>query len=317
MANKSSSKQDKHSNAQGKDFKDQILKQPFILKTTDWVAQNLKIVGIIAGLVILALIIGNAWMTYTQGQEQKAAALEGKAIQLHQDAAKSAASEENSSEETNKLYQETIASYQKILDDFSGSASAERALFLLGSLEYDRENYSQAREYFSQYLKKYAQGALALRAKEGLSYIFEQEGDYQKALESLKELEKSVSDAKKADIQMAIARNYRSLGQKDEAMKIYQAIVDSSTSVAVKNQASESLEILQSSQEFPPPSKTEESSPEALAVEEAQPEAEASPIEEAQPEAEASPVEAAQPEAETSPVQEESTSTETVNEGTN
>ncbi|MCP4404820.1 MAG: tetratricopeptide repeat protein, partial [bacterium] len=200
--------------------------------------------------------------------------------------------------------QETIASYQKILDEFSGTRSAERAIFFLGGLEYERENYTQAREYFSQYLKKYAQGKFALNAKESLAYIVEQDGDYQKAIEGFKALEKSVNESRKAEVQLAIARNYRSLDRKEEAMKIYQEIVDSSTTVSVKNQAREALDILESGQEFPPPSEIEESGPEAVPVEEAQPEA--SPVEETQPEAEAdpvaSPVEETQPEAEADPV---------------
>jgi tetratricopeptide (TPR) repeat protein len=323
MANKSSSKPTQHSKSHEKDFKDQLLEQPFIHKVMDWVTQNLKIIGIVAGVVILVLIVGSITLNYQKGQAQKASALEGKAIQLHQDAqeAASSAGEEDGSEEADKLYQESISTYKQLLDEYSGSPSAERALFLLGSLESERENYAEAREYFSSYIKKYADGPLALSAKESLAYIFEQEGDYQKAIESFKELEKSVSDAKKADIQLALARNYRSFGQKEEAAKIYQSIMDSSTSVAVKNQASEALEIVKSDQEFPPPAKEEatsseaeesveaEAAPEVEVVEEAQPEVEATPeaemVEEAQPEVEATPeakvVEEAQPEAEATP----------------
>ena len=354
MANTSSSKQDRHSKSHEQDLKAQLLNQPFIHKVTDWAMQNLKIIGIVVGVVILAIIIGNIMLNYQKGQAQKAATLEGKAIQLHQEAkdAASSASEEEDFEKADKLYEETIASYKQLLDDFSGSESAERALFLLGSLEYDRENYTEAREYFSTYLKKHAEGKLALNAKESLAYVFEQEGEYQKAIESFKELEKSVGDAKKADIQLALARNYRSLDQKDEAAKIYQAIIDSSTSAAVKEQATEALAIVQSDQEFPPPPKEEdaapveetqpdaEAAPETRPVEETQPDAEAAPetepveevqpdaeaapetepVEEVQPDAEAAPeiepVEEAQSEVEASPV-EESDAAETTSEGTN
>jgi tetratricopeptide (TPR) repeat protein len=263
MAIKSSSKQtqnnDKH---QHEDFKGQFLRYTHTEKVFQWISQNLKSLGIAVGAIILIIVIGMSWSAYKEGMAEKAVMLEGKAFKLHQEAASKTAdaSTEDSSEAANP-YQEVIALYQEIRDQYPGTESAERALYILGSIEYELGNYDKAQEYFSTYIDKHSKGLLLSEAEESLGYIFEQQKAYQKAIDTFKSVETKVPTAKKSAILLAIARNYESLEKFDDAIATYQSIVDSNTSFSLKNTAKERLDILQAGLNTPVPEKSEEESP--------------------------------------------------------
>ena len=60
MVNKASSKQGKHSKGHEKEFTEQLLEQPYIHKVIDWCTANLKIIGIVAGIIVLLVVIQGA-----------------------------------------------------------------------------------------------------------------------------------------------------------------------------------------------------------------------------------------------------------------
>jgi tetratricopeptide (TPR) repeat protein len=257
MANKSSSKQGKTTSAQEKNFAGQLLKKRYIHQVMDWGIQHLKTIGIVAGVVVLLLVMVFSWLTYKKSLDEHASTLEGEAFKLHQEAQQAISSQspsedstEEDSEEPQNLYQEASALYQKILDEYSGTKSAERALYMLGSIEFELGNYDQAQEYFSTYRSKYPKGILVSSAEESLAYVFEQKQDYQQALDIFKGLASTVDSSKKIEILLAIARNYESLDQFDDAIASYQTIVDSDTSFSLKNQAKERLDFLQAQQKI-------------------------------------------------------------------
>ena len=257
MANKSSSKQEKTTRAQEKKFAEQLLKKPYIHQVMDWGIQHLKTIGIVAGVVVLLLVMVFSWLTYKKSMDGNASTLEGEAFKLHQEAQEATSSQsqsedsaEEDSAEPQNPYQEASALYQKILDKYPGTKSAERALYLLGSIEFELGNYDQAQEYFSTYRSKYPKGILLTSAEDSLGYIFEQKQDYQQALDMFKGLESKVDTSKKIEILLAIARNYESLEQFDDAITTYQTIVDSDTSFSLKNKAKERLDFLQAQQKI-------------------------------------------------------------------
>ncbi len=199
-------------------------------------------------------------------------------------------------------YQEVIALYQDIIDQYPGTASAGRAQYLLGSIAYQRGNYDEAKTFFSDYLKTFSKGPLAMQAEESLAYVLEQQQDYQQALDMFKRLETRVSEARNPAILLAVARNYEALGQTESAIAAYQSIVDSNTSFSLKNTAKERLDLLQMAQR----------EPRIIATALPQEPAETSPVPAESPVPDASPVPQAQEPAATSSEQPmpESTSSE-------
>jgi tetratricopeptide (TPR) repeat protein len=203
---------------------------------------NIKLIGISALVIVVVAVAIFGWMTYKKSLNEKALVLENEARELHNTVNSEATSDE--SETTAKSLQDVLALYQQIIEEYPGTVSAERAWYFSGSLEYNMGNYDKAYEYFETYIKKYPKGQLRFRAEEDIGYIFEQQGEYQKAIEQFKSIEDKVPSSTKSELLLAIGRNYESLGQTDNAVEIYQNIIDSNTSVSSKNKARERLDIL-------------------------------------------------------------------------
>lgn len=221
------------------------------IRILHWLRDNIKLIGMIAGVIVLLGIIAVGWALYKKNINEKALVLEGKAFKLHQTVeteTQSAQPEETANNDTTEgknPYQEVIALYQQIMDQYPGTDSAERALFMLGNIEYDLRNYEQAQKYFSSYVSKYPEGKLRDQAEESMGYILEQQAKYQQALDTLKGLESKLPPSRKTAVLLAIARNYEALEKIDDAIAVYQGIVDSNTSFSWKNRAKERLDILQ------------------------------------------------------------------------
>lgn len=314
MASKSSPKQNhdkkKHT---GKNIEEQVYEYAHE-KILNWILKNLKMIGIVVGIIVLTAIIVLSWRAYQTGLTEKALALEGKAFALHQevqtelaDANQQADSETPSDAEN--AYQEVIPLYEEILDQYPGTQSAARAYFLLGSIAYQQARYDEAQAYFSTYLKKYSEGSLAIQAEESLGYIQEQQQNYQKALDIFNTLEAKVSESRKPAILLAMARNYEALEQPQDAISTYQRVIDSNTSFSLKNTARERLDILQAAQRTPAEITAAPQEQPAADASEEQPTTEQptpeEPVEES-PAQEAQPTASPQPAAEETPAAEES-----------
>jgi tetratricopeptide (TPR) repeat protein len=133
---------------------------------------------------------------------------------------------------------------------------------MMGSIEYELGNYEKAWEHFSSYSQKYPKGPLSIEAEKSLGYILEQQGKHQDAIEKFKSLEDKISSTRKAEIQLAIARNYEVLQNVDEAVTTYQVIVDSNTTFSWKDKARERLAILRP-EKVTPSAETPEETPAA------------------------------------------------------
>lgn len=247
MNAKASSK--KKEKKQGKDLEEQI-QQSFVTIISKFIVANLKWIGIGALVIVVvgASIIG--WLSYKKSINEKALVLENEARELHESI--SVEGTTSDSETPVKSYQDVLNIHQQIIEKYPGTKSAERALYLSGSLEYNQGNYEKAHEHFKAYIRKYPKGKLRFQAEEDIGYIFEQQGEYQKAIEQFKSIEAKVSSSKKSQLLLAIGRNYESLEQFDNAVEAYQSIIDANTSVSWKDMARERLEILQAGVISPP-----------------------------------------------------------------
>lgn len=255
---KKAQKKDKHTQ--------EHLQQTVIEIVHDFFLNNWKIIGLVVVLIVAVAAAWGGWKNYQKQRAEDALLLESEAMELYEtvisaqtradDAGEPADEAETEDEPT---YEDVLALYQQILDQHAGTNSAERALFFSGSLEYHQGHYDAARQHFETYITQYPRGELVAQAKESLAYVYEQQGEYQRALEQLQSIDHpNLSASKQSQIRLAIGRNYENLQQKEKAIETYQHILDSNTSGSWKNMARERLDILQ------PPTAT---APEATADE--------------------------------------------------
>jgi TolA-binding protein len=244
-----------------KDLQEQVQKT-FMHVVNDIIVAHMKLIGIVILVIILIVAGVMGWNSYAKKVNDRALALEAEALQLFNEVSQSAdevsqsadevsQSAASSDEETteadapSKSWEDVLAAYQQVLDQYPKSKSAERVLYLSGSLNYTLGNYEDAQNQFTTYITKYENGTLRYQAEESLGYIFEQQGEYQKALDTFKRIEANVPASRKSALLLAIGRNYENLENVDQAITIYQGIVDSNTSADWKDMARERLEILQ------------------------------------------------------------------------
>lgn len=82
-------------------------------------------------------------------------------------------------------YSDAIAKLKQISDNFSGSTSAPKAMFLYGSLYYDLGNYQLAVEAFKKYIEKYNDADfLDPTVYKGLGSAYMQLGDFKQAVQA-------------------------------------------------------------------------------------------------------------------------------------
>ncbi len=220
----------------------------------DFILANLKLIGIVI-VVIIAIAAGLlGWNSYAKGLNEKALTLEAEAFSLFEKI-----NETSAETESDQSWEDVLALYQQILDDYPNTASAERALVLSGNLQYTHEQYADAQKQFSAYLAKYPNGQLRNQAEESLGYVYEQQGDYQQALVTFKKAEANAPDSRKSVLLLAIGRNYENLSQTDQAIETYQRVLESNTSSGWKDMAQERVEILQPAPAVAPAIVSEES----------------------------------------------------------
>jgi TolA-binding protein len=188
-------------------------------------------------LVLIAIILG--WRYYRAGVEEKALILEYEAMASYREAG---ASEEKATE----LYTKALDGFNKVLSQYPGTKSGERALFYSANSHYLLGKYEEAISLFSEYTRKYPNGDFVTTSLKSSGYAYEQKGDYQKALETYQGIQDKVSSASdKTDLLLAIARGQEALGQNQEAIATYEKITsDTTLSPTLKKTAEDRMKAL-------------------------------------------------------------------------
>ncbi|MGQ9610350.1 MAG: tetratricopeptide repeat protein [bacterium] len=106
-------------------------------------------------------------------------------------------------------YQEAIAEYQRILQEFPNSEFLSMALYYIGSSYYDieprtPENLSKAIEAFQQVVDKFPQSETAPWSHLGLLMAYDASGDYNMVIKTADEIEMKYSDSTSPDAKRVI-----------------------------------------------------------------------------------------------------------------
>jgi len=137
----------------------------------DWLAENLKPLGLMAGGVLLVAAVGIGWSTYSRGQN--AAAGEELAAVLEDRADDPAA---------------LATAYRAVADAHAKTPAAAWARIGEGKALYEQGEWEQARAAYRAALDASDDEAVRWLALEGISYSLEAEKSYDQALEQLEAL---------------------------------------------------------------------------------------------------------------------------------
>ena len=222
----------------------------FVRDSVKWVKQHSQV--IIFGLIGIGIVTATTYgILYKQKVDRRNCArllleayqtlngaIEGKASpnELAQSAKKFKNKEEK--------YTEAVQILNQLLDFYSGSAAAEDALFLKAEAHYNLAKYDEAVSLYNQYLDQYKpEGAYCAQALVSLGYIYEEKGEYQKAIELFQEVIHNYPDYLLHDtVYMELARCYEQVKEWDKATEVYQKVVMNYSDSPILNEAQQKLE---------------------------------------------------------------------------
>lgn len=124
-------------------------------------------------------------------------------------------------ENTGKI-EEALKIYKELLSD---EDIGDRANYLIGTLYFKQEKYSEARNYLESVMNfnnsEYKDDAVLK-----IGFTYEEEKNYQRALSSFMRIKLLYSDSPLIELaELKIAENYEALGENDQAEKIYDEFV--------------------------------------------------------------------------------------------
>ncbi|MFQ5453289.1 MAG: tetratricopeptide repeat protein [Candidatus Zixiibacteriota bacterium] len=124
--------------------------------------------------------------------------------------------------------QVAIMSFNQIIDEYPGNKVAEQSTFLLGKVNLESKNYSEAIRYFEIYLDKYREDKMNRSAVyAGIASCYENQGKYLEAAQEFKAAYDEYPDGPLiGDYLISTMRNYLLVGEVEKARALLEKIKD-------------------------------------------------------------------------------------------
>jgi tetratricopeptide (TPR) repeat protein len=198
-----------------------LLKEPDeFISTTGQVIEFLRThrrqVTRAAVIALIVIAAGAGTFYYLRSQERKALVMQQQGLQIYQQAYRG--SLENPAADKKSDFQKALEKFKESLAAYSWGRAAQVSQVFIGNCYYALEEYDQAREAYSKSLE----GPFRHLAMNGLAYISEARGDFQKALEYYQTNMKDPHQPYRIESMLGAARCYEALKEKPKALEIYQ-----------------------------------------------------------------------------------------------
>lgn len=143
----------------------------------------------------------------------------------------------------------TPAEYQKVIDDFSGSAAAGSAYLLLASSQANEKKFAEANATLQQFVDKYSDHELASAAHLAMAANLEEMGKADEALTALRRLVANYPKSYNAPVAMlSEIRLLKNKNQIAEARKLCETFLTQYRDSYLAGEASRQLELLKAKQ---------------------------------------------------------------------
>jgi tetratricopeptide (TPR) repeat protein len=116
--------------------------------------------------------------------------------------------------------------YKEVITNYPGSRNADRALVYIGDCYFRLNQFGDAERNYLKYLEKYPQqGFFTVLVKQSLGYVYEAEGDYNKAIQYFTAATQNLPEQEQLRTFIDVARCYEEMGKFDFAVDYYQKVV--------------------------------------------------------------------------------------------
>ena len=237
--------------------KQEIQEDKFIeglLKTYEFLKENLRTIVIVVGIVVIAVA---GYAAYYQNQESRRAeatlALR-EATEAYRTAEESLFDAEKLAESENSLTS-AQTQLQQVFEKYPNTAFSDKAQYQYASSLYYQGNYAEARSQFQQIIVNHQpeNQIYSLYAQKAIGNTYEQEGNYEKAVDAYQakafpptpELSPEIRKFVLTEAKFNQAIAYEKLGNADAARAAYKEIVDEFRMTLETGLAEKSLEVIE------------------------------------------------------------------------
>ena len=190
----------------------------------EWLVAAIRLVQVhrttVLAAVVAAGVLGGAgggYWWYHEGQEADAArALAGAYAVLRGEQAGKPGTQE-----------QAIKGFRAVAEQHGGTRAAEESLIAVGNLQYEAGKADAALVSYGEYLTTYPRGRFRLMAALGNAYAQEANGDLQGAAQTLSgALDRDRNNPLAGEGYMSLARVYEGLKKPEDAMRVYEQVVE-------------------------------------------------------------------------------------------
>ena len=218
--------------------KEEIRHDQFVestLKSYGFIKDNLK--TIIIAVIIVTLVVAGVrlYQNHQQTQRALASAAFTQALKTYQEAEKNWVDAEKA-DDAREQFKTAGSEFQEVFQKYSGTLFADKARYNYAKTLYFLEDYQGARTQFQFVTEEHApeNQMIALYAQEAVGNCFEQEGNYDAAIQAYQEesypltpqLPIPVREFALTNAKYNQALCHEKLGQTDEALSLYEDLVN-------------------------------------------------------------------------------------------
>lgn len=218
--------------------KEEIRHDQFVestLKSYGFIKDNLKTIIIAVVIVTLVVAVVRVYQNHQQTQRDSASAAFTEALKTYQEAEKNWVDTEKA-DDAREQFKTAGSKFQEVFQKYSGTLFADKARYNYAKTLYFLEDFQGARTQFQSVTQEHApeNQMIALYAQEAVGNCFEQEGNYEAAIQAYREesypltpqLPIPVREFALTNAKYNQALCYEKLGQTEEALALYEDLVD-------------------------------------------------------------------------------------------
>ena len=207
-----------------------LLKRPdeflaFVQQTISYFKENQKVVVIVTAAAVIAAASFGVFTFWRSSNLQQALFLEQEGNRLFSSKEIQGVSGMEQIKPVADV-KKALEKYKLIIQNYSGTKNAERALVYIGDCYFRLKQFDEAEKSYLEYLKKHPkQGFFSMAANQSLGYVYEAKRDYDNAIKYFLAASAGLSEEDQYGTFMDVARCYEEQGKSYLALEYYQKIV--------------------------------------------------------------------------------------------
>ena len=188
---------------------------------SDWVVAHLKPIAAVTSVLVLLGILWGAMAWWGHRAEEQASRLQAEAFKTYQSALETGKEQRLLAPETKTSYEQAIAGFQRVRDEYPRTTHAAFALYHLGNARAALEQYDQAIAAYTTWLSEYRTVELVALVIQRLAYAYWAKGLPQDALGQFDRILKMPDAPNRDQAYFETGRLFEQQGQKDKALETF------------------------------------------------------------------------------------------------